>query len=219
MPNKLRISTILTNNKYPSEQLIKKELPNFHGYLDQITPKFSSVKIKGMRAYQLARKNIDFRTKNRKVLIKNINLLRVISKSKAMFSVECGSGTYVRSLAESLAKALGTVGTITELRRIRFGNYNKKLISLDYLLSLVHDDQQNKLVQPIDVVFDKPRKIQLDDKQVEKVLTGNFIEMNKCIIEKNEKKDSLVFAKQHNKFIALGLVEKKNFHPKKLLIS
>ena len=136
-----------------------------------------------------------------------------------MFSVECGSGTYVRSLAESLAKALGTVGTITELRRIRFGNYNKKLISLDYLLSLVHDDQQNKLVQPIDVVFDKPRKIQLDDKQVEKVLTGNFIEMNKCIIEKNEKKDSLVFAKQHNKFIALGLVEKKNFHPKKLLIS
>ena len=154
-----------------------------------------------------------------KVFINDIKILETISSEKALFYVECSSGTYIRSLAESIANSLGTVGVITELRRIGFGDCNKKLISLDYLLSLVHSDDQNKLVHPIDVVFKEIHKIQLSDKQLKKVLTGSFIEMNENIIPKNIGYDKMVLAKHANDFVALGLINKSNFHPKKLLIS
>ena len=67
--------------------------------------------------------------------------------------MKCSSGTYIRSLAESISEALGTVGVLIQLRRVGFGNFNKNLISLDYFLSLVHSDDQNKAIEPIDQVF------------------------------------------------------------------
>ncbi len=210
---------IQEKKKYPSIESIKNNLNNYIGHLEQITPKFSSVKINGSRAYNLARKNIEFQTKNRKVFVKEIKLLNIISREKAIFSVECSSGTYVRSLAESIADSLGTVGTITELRRIKFGDCKKKLISLDYLLSLVHSEDQNKLVHPIDVVFKNVTKINLSDEQVKKVLTGNYIKMNEDISNESGSKNDLVFAKYADRYVALGMIEKRNFHPKKLLIT
>ena len=204
---------------FPEEKDIEKKLLDFTGNILQKTPKFSSVKINGLRAYSLARKKIPFKTKNREVFIKKIKFVRQISKEKALFEVECSSGTYIRSLAESLSESLGTFGMITELRRIKFGDYNKKLISLDYLLSLVHSDDQIKLVHPIDVVLRKVDKIQLDDKQLEKVLTGSFIEMSEKTTSKILNSGNIVLAKHENNFVALGLIEKSNFHPKKLLIS
>ena len=203
---------------FPSTDKIKNTLLSYNGIIRQKTPKFSSVKINGLRAYELARQNIDFETKERKIFIKEIKLLKQISKKKATFYLRCSAGTYVRSLAESISDSMGTYGTLTELRRIGFGNCNKKLISLDYLLSLVHSDDLNKLVHPIDVVFNEVRKINLNKEQVKKVLTGSIIEMNKDFDVRGEVCEEVVFAKHANKFVALGLIEKRSFHPKKLLI-
>ena len=60
-------------------------------------------------------------------------------------------------------------------------------------------------------------KIYLDSKQVKKVLTGSFIEMNDNHVE--TVKDKMVFAKHENDIVALGLIKESNFHPKKLLIT
>ena len=207
------------NKNYPDLESIKNKLSDFFGEIVQTPPKFSSLKINGFRAYDLARKGIPFNIRNRKVFIKKIKILEKISSEKTVFSVECSPGTYIRSLAESIAESLGTLGMVTELRRLRFGDFNKKLISLDYLLSLVHSDDQRKLVHPIDAVFKKITKIQLSNKQVKKVLTGNFIEMKKQTISNDLNGRNIVLAKHANKFIALGLIEENNFHPKKLLIS
>tara|TARA_B100000963_G_C22541742_1_gene632507 strand:+ start:161 stop:1054 length:894 start_codon:yes stop_codon:yes gene_type:complete len=205
-----------TNQYFPDFFSIEKKLSDFIGEVEQSPPKFSSLKINGFRAYELARKKIPFSTKNRKIIIKKITMLEKLSPQKAVFSVECSAGTYIRSLAESIAESLGAIGMVTELRRLRFTDCNKKLISLDYLLSLVHSDEQIKLVHPIDVVFKEIVKIQLSNKQVKKVLTGNYIEMKKLTIPNDS---NMVLAKFENKFVALGLVEDNNFHPKKLLIS
>ena len=51
-------------------------------------------------------------------------LKRILSKDKAEFYIECGSGTYIRSLAEDLSKLLGTIGTVSSLRRIGFCVFN-----------------------------------------------------------------------------------------------
>ncbi len=209
---------IQTKQKYPNEKEIKGSLKYFAGQIEQSPPRFSSVKINGSRAYELARKNIQFKTKTRKVTIDKFELLKKISQNKALFYVECGSGTYVRSLAESIAQSLGTLGTLTELRRIGFSDCNKKLISLDYLLSIVHSDDLISLVHPIDVVFGFKNYINLDHKQMKKVLTGNCIEMSQEFIRFNMKED-IVFAKYESELVAIGSYENKSFQPKKLLIS
>ena len=207
---------IKKKKKLPSVDCIKSVLKDFTGSLKQSPHKYSSVKINGYRAYELARKNIPFKTKEKNINVSDIKLLKSISDDRTSFYIKCSAGTYIRSLSESLAHSLGTFGLVTELRRIGFGDLNKKLISLDYLLTLVHSDELNKVVCPIDDVFKSANKIELDDKQVEKVLTGSFIEMNENHVEKIENK--MVFAKHENSIVALGLIKQSNFHPKKLLI-
>ena len=208
---------IRQNKEYPKKIEIIKTLNNFCGSMEQSPHQYSSVKINGQRAYKLARKNVKFQLKKRKIIIYNLKLINHISQNLSSFIVDCSAGTYVRSLAESLAESMNTIGTVVELRRIGFSNFNKKLISLDYLLSLVHSEELKKLVYPIDAVMNDVLKIQLDDNQVKKVLSGSFVQMNKYLIK--AQKDKVVLAKHENNFVALGLIDNFIFHPKKLLIT
>ena len=203
--------------KYPKKVDILNALSEFCGNIEQYPHKYSSVKINGQRAHKLARKNKKFQLKKRKIKVNNFTLINNISEKLASFYVDCSAGTYVRSLAESLGESLGTLATVLELRRIGFDNFNKKLISLDYLLSLVHSDELKRLVHPIDAVMNNILKIQLDYNQVKRVLSGSFVQMDKQSVITN--KNNVVFAKHEDNFIALGLIKDHNFHPKKLLIS
>ena len=204
-------------NIYPNKIDIVKALNKFIGNVEQFPHKYSSVKINGQRAHKLARKNMKFKLKKREIRVNNFTLTNNISEKLTSFLVDCSAGTYVRSLAESLAESLGTIGTVVELRRIGFNNFNKKLISLDYLLSLVHSDELKRLVHPIDAVMKNVLKIQLDYNQVKRVLSGSFVQMDIQSVITNKK--NVVLAKHEDNYIALGLIKDSNFHPKKLLIS
>ena len=208
---------IKESNIIPNETDIVKALSNFNGKIEQFPHKYSSVKINGQRAHKLARKNMKFQLKKRQIIVNKLTLTNNVSEKLASFFIDCSAGTYVRSLAENLAESLGTIGTVVELRRIGFNNFNKKLISLDYLLSLVHSDELKRLVHPIDVVMKDILKIQLDDDQVKRVLSGSFVQMNKHLVK--TQKNRMVFAKHENKYIAFGIIKDYNFHPKKLLIT
>ena len=203
--------------KCPKKVDIVNALSEFCGNIEQFPHKYSSVKINGQRAHKLARKNMKFQLKKRQIKVNNFTLINNISKKLASFFVDCSAGTYVRSLAESLGESLGTLSTVVELRRIGFNNFNKKLISLDYLLSLVHSDELKRLVHPIDAVMNNVLKIQLDYNQVKKVLSGSFVHMHKKPIITN--KNHVVLAKHEDNYIALGLIKDHAFHPKKLLTS
>ena len=203
--------------KYPKKVEITNALGEFCGNIEQFPHKYSSIKINGQRAHRLARKNMKFQIKKRQIKVNNFTLINNISEKLASFFVDCSAGTYVRSLAESLGESLGTLATVMELRRIGFNNFNKKLISLDYLLSLVHSDELKRLVHPIDAVMNNVLKIQLDYNQVKKVLCGSFVQMNKHLVK--TQKNRVVFAKHEDNYIALGLIKDYTFHPKKLLIT
>jgi tRNA pseudouridine55 synthase len=205
---------------FPSNKNIQSILSNFIGNIKQTPPKYSSIKINGSRAYLLARNEVSFELKKREVRIFSLKLLRQLSLERAEFYVECSSGTYIRSLAESISKALGTVGVLIQLRRVGFGNFNKNLISLDYFLSLVHSDDQNKAIEPIDEVFSWIKVLEINKKQLNKVLNGNCVEMNFFENDKFVKPNvKYFFAKHKNEIVALGFMKKKNFYPKKILVS
>ena len=82
----------------------------------------------------------------------------------------------------------------------------------------MHSDDLISLVHPIDVVFGFKNYINLDHKQMKKVLTGNCIKMSQEFMRFNMKED-IVFAKYESELVAIGSYENKSFQPKKLLIS
>lgn len=114
---------------------IKDEKPNFSeeeilravekntGEIEQKPPIFSAIKIDGQRAYKLARAGQKPEMPTRKVNIYGIEVLSWQSP-ELKIRAEVSSGTYIRSLAEDIAKSLGTVAYTKELRRIRVGEYD-----------------------------------------------------------------------------------------------
>ena len=108
-------------------------LVEFIGEIDQIPPKYSAIKIDGQRAYDLARSGQDVDMKARKIRIDNITFLASLP-NWVRLSVDCGKGTYIRSLARDIAARLGTVGYVSKLRRTRVGPFTlEQSITLDEL--------------------------------------------------------------------------------------
>ncbi len=119
----------------PTNVQIISALPFFIGKIKQVPSRFSAIKINGQRAYDLARKNIEFEIKEREV---EIFSLKMISNNNefAEFEIECSKGTYVRSLARDLCKKIGgnICGFVSKLTRLSVGKFSyEKRISLDVL--------------------------------------------------------------------------------------
>lgn len=125
--------TSVYNGQKPTFQKIKQALRYFEGEYEQLPPKFSAIKIKGKKAYELARMGKKVTLKPRKVKIYKIGF---ISYEYPSLKIETtvSSGTYVRSLARDIGKYLGTGAFLNNLRRISIGKYKlESSTSLDKL--------------------------------------------------------------------------------------
>ena len=103
--------------------MIESIVQSFVGRINQTVPRFSAVKIQGRRAYDLARKGVDFETPTREVTIYNIEILKY-DYPELTIRCEVSSGTYIRTLAEDIGEKLGTGAYLTALRRTRIGEYS-----------------------------------------------------------------------------------------------
>jgi tRNA pseudouridine55 synthase len=130
---------VATSESRPDAAAIRAELPRFTGTIEQVPPRFSAVKIDGERAYDLARDGETVELAPRPVTIHRLELVQTPDPDHAMFSAECGKGTYVRSLARDLGRLLGVFGHVAALRRGRVGPFGETdMISLEPLESLCH---------------------------------------------------------------------------------
>lgn len=116
------------NHTYPTRhitrQLIEETLPLFVGDIQQVPPTYSAVKVNGDRAYALRRAGEDVTLKPKNVRIDEIELTHYDDENKQLgLRVVCGKGTYIRSLARDLGRALGSGAFLTELRRTRVGDF------------------------------------------------------------------------------------------------
>jgi tRNA pseudouridine55 synthase len=101
----------------PDEAAIRALMPKYTGVIMQTPPQFSAIKIGGERAYDLAREGETVEIPAREVEIGRFDLLEM-SGDAAIFEIECGKGTYVRSLARDMGRDLGCFGHIAGLRRM-----------------------------------------------------------------------------------------------------
>lgn len=116
------------NHTYPTRhitrQLIEETLPQFVGDIQQVPPTYSAVKVNGDRAYALRRAGEEVTLKPKNVRIDEIELTHYDDETKQLgLRVVCGKGTYIRSLARDLGRALGSGAFLTELRRTRVGDF------------------------------------------------------------------------------------------------
>ena len=120
---------------YPHPEKIQSAINSFIGEIEQTPPKFSAIKVNGQRAYKLARKGTDFEIPSRKVQIYSIDILDY-HYPELTIRTHVSSGTYIRTLAEDIGKALGTGAYLTALRRTTIGDFTiDNAETLDHYLS------------------------------------------------------------------------------------
>lgn len=111
---------IIEEKKYSEcpENKIKEVLESFIGKQEQIPPMYSAIKVNGKKLYEYARKGESIELTPRKIEIYNIELLK-IEQNTIKIKIACSKGTYIRSLCEDISEKLNTVGTMSELQRIK----------------------------------------------------------------------------------------------------
>ena len=152
-----------------TQAMLQSVTEQFLGEIMQVPPMYSALKKDGKKLYELAREGIEVERAARPLTIYQLSLTP-LSDQQLQLTVTCSKGTYVRVLAEDIAKALGTLGHLTALRRIQTGDFEianaitladfaaldvaarfDKLLAVDAcvhsLPSLVLDDSQSKRVQ------------------------------------------------------------------------
>jgi tRNA pseudouridine55 synthase len=130
---------VSTSKERPSPEAISALLPAYTGLIQQVPPRYSAIKIEGERAYDLARDGEQVELAPRPVEIRRLDLVNVPDRDHAVLEAECGKGTYVRSLARDLGRALGCFGHVSALRRAVVGPFGEEtMILLEQLEALCH---------------------------------------------------------------------------------
>jgi tRNA pseudouridine55 synthase len=145
------------------------ELANFRGEIDQIPPMYSAKKVEGKKLYELARKGISKERRPVKITIYELELLDRDAAS-ARIRVACSAGTYIRTLAEDIGRAVGVGAHLTELRRTRAGRFTvAEAISPEALSEL--EDPKARLIDTRKAVEHLP-EFKLSPARVEKTRNG-----------------------------------------------
>jgi len=159
----------------PTRDAILAAIPQFLGDIEQVPPIFSAVKVAGKRAYDLARTDQEVTLKSRIVRIDRYELI-ACDDTSASFEVATGKGAYIRSLARDLARALGTVGYVSALRRTRVGPFDlTKTISLETLEEFGHSAASANLVLPVETVLDDIPALALTEDEARRLQNGQSL--------------------------------------------
>jgi len=127
---------VMSSPVRPGRAQLEEVLPRFIGLIAQVPPAYSALKVDGQRAYDLARAGAAPEMRARPVTIHSL-AIQDFKPNSATLVAHVSKGTYIRSLARDIARALGTVGHVTMLRRLKAGPFTLEgAISLDRLADL-----------------------------------------------------------------------------------
>lgn len=209
-----------SSDKRPTEADISALLPNYTGTINQIPPQFSAIKIAGERAYDLARDGETVEIPSREVEIHRITLLKA-ETDRAFFEVECGKGTYVRSLARDFGRDLGCYGHVSGLRRTFVAPFSEeRMVPLADLVALEGIEDRDERLRALDAyLIDTAEALSslphlpVTDDQAHRLRMGNAI-----IVRGRDAplEEADAYATVRGKLIAIGEIGQGEFRPKRV---
>jgi tRNA pseudouridine55 synthase len=160
-----------------SDAQIREKAAGFLGDLAQTPPAYSAVKVGGRRAYELAREGVDVHLRKRRVTVSVLDIVWV-QLPRVALRIRCSAGTYIRSLAADLGKALGPGAHLITLRRIKSGRFHvKDALNSQKLSQGVRDLLGQRTLALRDAIPDI-REIEVDQGLARKIRQGYQPEMN-----------------------------------------
>lgn len=156
------------------ESEVRSVLANYLGRTEQIPPMHSALKHEGKRLYELARAGVEVAREARSVDIDAIEL-EALEATEIRFSVRCSKGTYVRTLAEDIARDLGTLAHVTALRRTKVEPFVADgMVSLDTLEATETEGAAalQALLQPVDSPLYTMPRIDLQEEACARLCNG-----------------------------------------------
>jgi tRNA pseudouridine55 synthase len=211
-----------TSAARPSEEAICALLPKYTGVIEQVPPQFSAIKIAGERAYDLARDGEAVEIPSREVEIFRLSLIGA-ARNLAHFEIECGKGTYVRSLARDMGRDLGCFGHIASLRRTFVAPFAEDtMVPLSRLLELEKIDDMDDRHAALDaLIIDTSEALSalphlvITDDQAYRLKMGNPILLRGRDAPVAE---SEAYATARGKLVAIGEIGQGEFRPKRVFI-
>lgn len=185
-----------------NEKNLETVIQSLVGKQKQLPPMYSAIKVNGKKLYEYARDGIEVERTARDIEIFEIS--QVLFDGEILkYTIHCSKGTYVRTVCEEIAEKLGTVGTMTNLRRIKSGKFS---VSEACKLEEISKDK----IITIDKLFDK--EIILNDRELFKLLNGMELvynmndDMYKVYTLENESKKFIGIAKMKDKHLKREII-------------
>ena len=158
-----------------TEQQFEDALKQFIGTIEQVPPPYSAVKIKGRKAYEMAREGEEVDLSPRTIQVYNLELLEW-APPEAVIDVYCSSGTYVRSLAHDLGEALGCGAHLVGLRRTKSGRFTlRDAVPLRKLREHFENGTWYQLLIPAAEALSDWPAVELTSDQMEAVRHGHRV--------------------------------------------
>ncbi|MCD6109596.1 tRNA pseudouridine(55) synthase TruB [bacterium] len=196
------------DSQKPSNARVSKVINSFIGKTEQVPPVYSALKMGGKPAYKRARAGEEIKMKKRKIIIYSIDL-EDYSYPLIKLKIYCGTGTYIRSLANDIGEKLGVGAYLSSLTRTSVGNFSN---NRSFTLEEIEKNGVEKYLLPIGRAVVDMEHVILTEREYSKLRNGMIIEkklpkgIDICaaifnnnlvgIIEKTDVKNFIKFKKQ-----------------------
>ena len=207
----------------PTLENIKIKLKEFRGIIMQKPPKASAIKIKGQRAYNLLRQNIDFEVGEKNVQIFETKIINWENELITKIKIKCGKGFYVRSFARDLAEKLDSKGHVHSLKRTKVGKFNINNANLlDDLLKIGQRLHEFRGFHSSVSMLDDILAYEVDDEKSKLNLShGKAINININLLNNpplNLFDRKMIFLTNKGSVLSFGKLDGDLFKPDKVLI-
>ncbi|SFW32061.1 tRNA pseudouridine(55) synthase TruB [Nitrosovibrio sp. Nv17] len=201
----------------PPAALVEAVLQSFVGPIMQIPPMHSALKHQGKPLYHYARAGVEIERPPRPVVIHALQVT-AIEENEMRIIVRCSAGTYVRTLAEDIGRALGCGGAyLTALRRNALGGFNVlQACTLD-ALEAMQPAQRDACLYPVDALLQELPAVILDDTAATALLRGQNVPADAAAVDAGEGTNIRIYDLAGG-FLGLGAITPRGaIAPKRLV--
>ena len=186
----------------PKDEIyIKERIKRFIGKQKQLPPMYSSIRVEGKHAYEYAREGMEVSLDPRDIEIFDIKDINVnLEKNEVSMTVYCTKGTYIRSLVNDIGKKIGCGAVMSELERIKTGEFEiENSIKLYDFLKLPYEKMLDSIISLEDYYINN-RKVNFKDEDYKKFVNGITFDIESSL-------DQIVRVYLNGKFVGLGKLE------------